>query len=145
MSAQLPGPSGTPGAAGAVSATAPSGAVSDEALHKAEAYIEAEEGAANKLTGWLAPFVVALAFVMSAFHLFTAYAIVPTQTLRPLHVAFVLCLTFLMFPLARRYRHRVMWWDWLAVALSIAVVAYLIHGGDDFTDRNTSPAPWDVA
>ncbi|HSW25304.1 MAG TPA: TRAP transporter fused permease subunit, partial [Burkholderiaceae bacterium] len=47
--------------------------------------------------------------------------------------------------LARRYRHRVMWWDWLAVALSIAVVAYLIHGGDDFTDRNTSPAPWDVA
>jgi TRAP transporter 4TM/12TM fusion protein len=131
--------------AGAVGATALSGAVSDEALHKAEAYIEAEEGAANKLKGWLAPFVVALAVVMSVFHLYTAYAIVPTQTLRPLHVAFVLCLTFLMFPLARRFRHRVMWWDWVAVALSIAVVAYLIHGGDDFTDRNTSPAPWDVA
>ena len=76
---------------------------------------------------------------MSAFHLYTAYAIVPTQTLRPLHVAFVLCLTFLMFPLARRFRHRVMWWDWLAIALSIAVVVYLIRGGDDFTDRNTAP------
>ena len=89
--------------------------------------------------------MLALAFVMSVFHLYTAYAIVPTQTLRPLHVAFVLCLTFLMFPLARRFRHRVMWWDWLAVALSIAVVVYLIHGGDDFTDRNTAPHAWDIA
>jgi TRAP transporter 4TM/12TM fusion protein len=133
----------TPGQSGAPVVVA--GAVSDEALHKAESYVEAEEGAANKLKGWLKPFVMALAFVMSAFHLYTAYAIVPTQTLRPLHVAFVLCLSFLMFPLARRFRHRVMWWDWLAIALAIAVVAYLIQGGDDFTDRNTAPENWDIA
>jgi TRAP transporter 4TM/12TM fusion protein len=133
----------TPGQSGAPVVVA--GAISDEALHKAEAYVEAEEGAANKLKGWLKPFVMALAFVMSAFHLYTAYAIVPTQTLRPLHVAFVLCLSFLMFPLARRFRHRVMWWDWLAIALAIVVVAYLIHGGDDFTDRNTAPENWDIA
>ena len=119
--------------------------VSDDALHKAEAYIEAEEGAANKLKGWLGVFVVAVAFVMSAFHLYTAYAIVPTQTLRPVHVGFVLFLCFLVFPLHARFRHRVMWWDWLAAALSIAVVVYLIHGGDDITDRNTSPLPWDIA
>lgn len=37
-----------------------------------------------------------------------------------------------------------MWWDWLAAALSIAIVVYLLQGGDDF-DRNTSPNPWDVA
>ena len=42
------------------------GGVSDEALHKAEEFIEAEEGAANKLTGWLGVFVIAVAFVMSA-------------------------------------------------------------------------------
>jgi TRAP transporter 4TM/12TM fusion protein len=130
---------------GAVGVTAPSGAISDEALHKAEEFIEAEEGAANKLKGWLGTLVVALAFAMSAFHLYTAYAIVPTQTLRPLHVAFVLCLTFLVFPLAKRFRHRVMWWDWIAVALAIAIVVYAIRGGDDFTDRNTSPLPWDIA
>ncbi len=118
--------------------------VSDESLQKAEQFIEAEEGAANKLKGWLAIFVTALAFVMSVFHLYTAYAIVPTQTLRPIHVGFVLCLCFLMFPVAARYRHRIMWWDWLAAALSIAVVVYLVQGGDDFTDRNTSPAPWDI-
>ncbi len=123
----------------------PDAIVSEAALHKAEEFIEAEEGAANKPKGWLAVFVVAVAFAMSAFHLYTAYAIVPTQTLRPVHVGFVLFLCFLVFPLHPRFRHRVMWWDWLAAALSIAIVVYLILGGDDFTDRNTSPEPWDIA
>jgi TRAP transporter 4TM/12TM fusion protein len=118
--------------------------VSDEALLKAEGFIEAEEGAANKLKGWLKIFIVAVAVVMSAFHLYTAYSIVPTQTLRPVHVGFVLFLCFLMFPVAARFRHRIMWWDWLAAAASIAVVAYLLMGGDDITDRNTSPNPLDI-
>ncbi len=123
----------------------PDAVVSEAALHKAEEYIEAEEGAANKLKGWLGIFVVVVAFVMSVFHLYTAYAIVPTQTLRPIHVGFVLFLCFLVFPVAARFRHRIMWWDWLAAVLAIAIVIYLIQGGDDFTDRNTSPAPWDIA
>ena len=120
-------------------------AVSAEALQRAEKYIEEEEGAANKLKGWLGGFVRLAAFTMAAFHLYTAYAIVPTQTLRPVHVAFVLFLCFLVFPIAKRFRHRVMWWDWLAAALAIAVCVYAIQGGDDFNDRNTSPAPWDIA
>jgi TRAP transporter 4TM/12TM fusion protein len=119
--------------------------VSAEALLKAEQYVEEEEGAANKLKGWLGGFVRLVAFVMAAFHLYSAYAIVPTQVLRPVHVAFVLFLCFLVFPVAKRFRHRVMWWDWLAAALAIAVVVYSIVGGDDFTDRNTSPLPWDIA
>ena len=123
---------------------APQVVVSEASLQKAEEFIEAEEGAANKLKGWLAILVTVLAFVMSVFHLYTAYAIVPTQTLRPVHVGFVLSLCFLMFPVAARFRHRIMWWDWIAAALSIAVVVYLIQGGDDITDRNTSPEAWDI-
>ena len=119
--------------------------VSDEALKKAESYIEEEEGAANKLSGGLGWFVLFLAVAMSVFHLYTAYGIVATQTLRPIHVAFVLAISFLVFPIASRFRHRIMWWDWLAALLSIAVAAYLLYGGDDFTDRNTSPEPWDIA
>jgi TRAP transporter 4TM/12TM fusion protein len=119
-------------------------AVSAEALLRAEQYVEEEEGAANKLKGWLGGFVRLTAFVMAAFHLYSAYAIVPTQVLRPVHVAFVLFLCFLVFPVAKRFRHRVMWWDWLAAALAIAVVVYAIMGGDDFTDRNTSPDRWDI-
>ena len=122
---------------------APGGAVSEEALQRAEQFVEEEEGAANKLKGWLGGFVRLTAFVMAAFHLYTAYAIVPTQTLRPVHVAFVLFLCFLVFPIAPRFRHRVMWWDWIAAALAIAIVVYAVQGGDDFWDRNTSPNAWD--
>jgi TRAP transporter 4TM/12TM fusion protein len=120
-------------------------AVSEEALLRAEQFVEEEEGAANKLKGWLGGFVRLTAFVMAAFHLYSAYAIVPTQVLRPVHVAFVLFLCFLVFPVAPRFRHRVMWWDWLAAAVALAVIVYAIMGGDDFTDRNTSPNAWDIA
>ncbi|MBE7366649.1 TRAP transporter permease [Ramlibacter pallidus] len=114
------------------------------ALQKAEEYIEQEEGAANRLKGWLAALVTALAVVMSGWHLYSAYGIVPAQTLRSTHLAFVLALCFLVFPVARRFRHRVMWWDWAMVALAVAVTSYLIQGGDDLTDRNTTPLPWDI-
>jgi TRAP transporter 4TM/12TM fusion protein len=119
-------------------------AVSTDALHKAEEFIEQEEGAANKFRGALAVFVTLCAVAMSVFHLYSAYDIVPTQQLRHLHVAMVLFLCFLVFPAARRFRHRVMWWDWIAALLAIAVAVYAIQGGDDFTDRNTSPLPWDI-
>src|SRR6266849_1848115 len=119
-------------------------AIDAEALKKAEEYIEAEEGASNKLRGWLGVFVTAVAVVMSVFHLYTAYAIVPTQVLRPVHVGFVLFLSYLLFPVARRYRHRIMWWDWAAALAAVAVIAYILQGGDDIWDRNTSPDNWDI-
>ncbi len=118
--------------------------ISDEALKKAEQYIEAEEGASNRLPGMLGVFATALAVVMSVFHLYSAYAIVPTQIMRPIHVGFVLFLSYVLFPVVRRFRHRVMWWDWLAAALSVVVIVYMIMGGDDFTDRNTAPDNWDL-
>ena len=78
------------------------------ALAKAEEYIEQEEGAANRLKGWLAVFVTLLAVAMSGWHLYSAYSIVQAQTLRATHLAFVLALCFLVFPVARRFRHRIM-------------------------------------
>src|SRR3989338_6540068 len=124
--------------------------VSEEALHKAEEFIEAEEGAANKFKGWLAVLVTLAAFVMSVFHLYTAYAIVPTQTLRPVHVGFVLSPCFLIFPLAPRVRHRARGWDWLGAPVveamrrtngwimplvTTAFIAYALLGP-------LLPAPW---
>ncbi|HSI53920.1 MAG TPA: TRAP transporter fused permease subunit [Ramlibacter sp.] len=124
--------------------TEPTAQVSEEALSRAQEFIEEEEGAANSLAGWRAQLITLMAVGMSVFHLYTAYAIVPTQTLRPLHVAMVLFLTFLLFPIAKKFRHRIMWWDIIAAGLAVAVVAYVIWGGDDFTDRNTTPLPWDI-
>jgi TRAP transporter 4TM/12TM fusion protein len=118
--------------------------VGEQALRRAEAYVEAEEGAANRLTGSLGATVSALAVAMSLVHLYAAYSIVPTQTLRPIHVAFVLVLSFLVFPASRRLRDRVMWWDWLGAAAAVLVVEYMLWGGDDFTDRNTMPGTMDI-
>ena len=119
-------------------------AIDAEALKKAEQFIEAEEGASNKLPGALGIFVSVTAVVMSLFHLYSAYAIVPTQVLRPVHVGFVLFLSYLLFPASKRYRHRVMWWDWAAAFAAVAVIAYILQGGDDVWDRNTSPDNWDI-
>jgi TRAP transporter 4TM/12TM fusion protein len=118
--------------------------ISDEALREAEKYIEAEEGATNRLAGLLGRFVVVAAVAMSLFHLYAAYAIVPTQQLRMIHVGFILFLVFLLFPFSPRFRHRVMWWDWIAVALSLLVIGYGLAGGDDFTDRSTIPSNLDM-
>ena len=118
--------------------------ISEEALEKAEHYIEAEEGVQNRLTGWLDVFVRTVAVVMSLFHLYSAYAIVPTQELRMIHVGFVLFLTFLLFPIARRLRNRVCWWDWICAILGLVAIGYGLAGGDDFIDRNTIPTQWDM-
>ena len=122
----------------------PAAEVSEEALARAEEMIEQEEGVQNRLRGALAVFVSAVAVVMSVFHLYTAYAIVRPEYLRAIHVAFVLFLVFLIFPVARRFKNRVMWWDWLLAAAGIATAWYLIAGGDDFFDRSIVPTTWDV-
>ena len=74
--------------------------VSQEQLRQAEAYIEAEEGVVNRLFGWAGTSVTVIAVVMTLFHLYAAYDIVPTQPLRYTHVAFVMVLCFLSFPVA---------------------------------------------
>jgi TRAP transporter 4TM/12TM fusion protein len=119
-------------------------AVEDERLRKAEEFIEQEEGAANKLIGWSATLVTVIAVAMSLFHLYAAYDIVPTQPLRYTHVAFVLVLCFLMFPMAKRFRNRIQWFDVLFGAAAVGILVYAIVGGEDFTDRATTPTRLDV-
>ena len=123
----------------------PAKEVSAEALARAEEMIEREEGVQNKLSGRLAIFVAAVAVCSSLFHLYTAYAIVRPEHLRAIHVAIVLSLSFLIFPVARRYKNRIMWWDWVVAAGAIATTVYLIAGGDDFFDRSILPNNWDIA
>ena len=113
--------------------------ISNEALKKAEEYIEEEEGAINRYRGPLATLMTACAVVMSLFHLYAAIEIVPAYILRPVHVAFALTLVFLLFPAAPRFRHRLMWWDVIFAIASIAIVAYILYWGDELGDRATLP------
>jgi TRAP transporter 4TM/12TM fusion protein len=119
-------------------------AISEEALARAEEMIEQEEGVQNKFKGAMAAFVTLVAVAMSLFHLYASYEIVRTEVMRATHVAFVLFLTFMIFPVARRFRHRVMWWDWLLAALGVAICAYLVVQGDEFFDRSILPNDWDI-
>src|SRR5216117_1524551 len=122
----------------------PAAEISEEALKRAEELIEQEEGVQNKFRGRLADFITVVAVLMSLFHLYAAYQIVRTEALRAIHVAFVLFLCFLIFPVSRRFRHRVMAWDWALAALGVAIALYLLANGDDFFDRSILPNSWDV-
>src|SRR5437773_1724534 len=121
------------------------GAVSDEQIKRAQAFIEEEEDAASRCRGGLGHATTILLVAMSLFHLYAAVEIVPAQVLRPVHVAFVLLLVFLLFPIALRYRNRLMWWDVVCAALGVATIVYLLQGGDDFWDRSVTPTSTDIA
>lgn len=111
---------------------------------KLESFIKQEEGDANDYRGWLAAFITLGAVGMSLFHLYAAYAIVPTQVLRTVHVGIVLFLVFLSFPFLNRFKNRLMWWDVLLAIGSIVIAYYILSSGDEFADRNTAPNPTDV-
>jgi TRAP transporter 4TM/12TM fusion protein len=117
--------------------------VTEEALKKAEEFIEEEEGATHKFKGWLAAGLTTIAVIMSLFHLYAAYSIVPTFILRPVHVGFTLFLSFLLFPMLPRFRHHIKWWDVAGALLGVAVIAYMLYWGEEFGDRATSPMMWD--
>lgn len=114
-------------------------ALSDDARKRVEELIEEEEGAHNRYSGVLAVFLTFAAVVMSLFHLYAAVEIVPAYMLRPIHVAFALALVFLMFPTAKRFRHRLMWWDIICALVTIGITAYILYWGDLLGDRATVP------
>ena len=88
--------------------------------------------------------MTALAVIMSLFHLYAAVEIVPAFILRPVHVAFALGLVFLLFPIHKRFRHRLMWWDVILALVSVAIIGYILYWGDVLGDRATVPSRLDV-
>jgi TRAP transporter 4TM/12TM fusion protein len=125
-------------------ASPPEAAVSSEALKKAAEFVEQEEGHASRFRGAAAGFVTAVAVLMSLFHLYTAYGVVPAQRLRAIHVGFVLFLCFLLFPAARRFRDRLMWFDAVLALLALASIGYMLWDFDDFIYRAVTPTRWDL-
>ena len=53
-------------------------------------------------------------------------------------------LTFLLFPMARRFRNRIIWWDWLLAAACVGVIGYILAQGDTFGDRAVMSTPTDM-
>jgi TRAP transporter 4TM/12TM fusion protein len=112
--------------------------------NRIEELIEQEEGAQNRFGGILGALATAVALAMSLFHLWAAWDIVPTTVLRYVHVGFAMVLGFALFPVSRRFRHRLMVWDVALIAAALYVIYYLVAGGDDLQDRYVFPEPMDV-
>lgn len=120
------------------------GALDEATAAKVEALIEEEEGSQNRFTGTLGLIGTLMALAMALFHLWAAWDIVPTTTLRFAHVGFTLVIGFFLFPVMKRFRHRLMPWDVVLIAAGIWCTWYLISGGDDLQDRYIFPEPMDL-
>ena len=118
--------------------------VTEEQRLKAEEFIALEEGAHHKFAGPWGTFLFAVAVVMSLYHLYAAYGIVTTTTLRYVHVAFTLFLVFLLFPAVKRLRHKFSWIDLICALVGVATSVYALAGGDNFLDRSTAPNTIDM-
>ena len=115
------------------------------ALRRRRAFIEEEEGATSRYRGWLAH--ARRRRCSSACRCSTCTRRSTSCRRRccgRCTSASMLLLVFLLFPIATRFRNRLMWWDVVCAALGVATIAYLLAGGDDFWDRNTLPNRADV-
>jgi TRAP transporter 4TM/12TM fusion protein len=88
-------------------------------------------------------FITVVAVVMSLIHLYAAVGIIMTQVLRGIHVMFVLFLTFLVFPSLKRFKNRIIWYDFALALLGIAVIVYMLIDFDAFIYRSVIPNFWD--
>ncbi|MGE8940596.1 TRAP transporter permease [Leptospira interrogans] len=115
-----------------------------EKLKAVEKLIEEEEGATNRVSGWLGWIITGIAVGVSLFHIYAAYDIVPAFILRPVHVGCVLFLVYLLFPMLPGMRDRIRWFDWLFAFASVGVIVYMLSQGEYFGDRAIAPDPMDV-
>ncbi len=118
--------------------------ISEEALKEAEKFIEEEEGPSRRLTGRMDVFITVVAVGMSLVHLYAAIGVIMTQVLRGIHVMFVLFLSFLVFPSFKRFKNRILWYDYLLALLGIAVIVYMLYDFDQFIYRSVVPNSWDL-
>ncbi|MFA5902739.1 MAG: TRAP transporter fused permease subunit [Desulfobacula sp.] len=119
------------------------GGLSEEQEKKIEELIEEEEGVTRKLSGVWNTIITALAVSMSLFAIYTCLFPVTTQILRAVHVAFLLVLSFLYYPMAKKFRGKINLIDFFLILLSLACIGYMLIDFEEFIYRAVTPEPWD--
>ncbi|MCL1834534.1 MAG: TRAP transporter permease [Oscillospiraceae bacterium] len=80
----------------------------------------------NKLPKILKNLVGVILIAFSVFQIYTSIFTIQERLLRPIHLGFAMCLSFLLYPARRHFRRdRIPWYDWLLAAASIAVTLYI--------------------
>jgi TRAP transporter 4TM/12TM fusion protein len=117
--------------------------LTEEQKKRIEELIEDEEGVTRKVTGFWDMAITVLAVAMSLFAILSAITPVTTQILRGIHVAFLLTISFLYYPMAKKFKGKINVVDILLALLSIACIAYMLIDFEEFIYRAVTPELWD--
>jgi len=117
--------------------------LTEEQKTKIQQLIEEEEGVTRKVTGVWNLIITVLAVSMSLFAIYSSIFPVTTQILRGVHVTFLLVLSFLYYPMAKRFKGKINIFDIFLALVSIACIAYMLIDFEDFIYRAVTPELWD--
>ena len=88
-----------------------------------------------------------LCLIFTVYHLIFASGMVSTQNIKhhAVHVGMVLVLGFLFYPaLKKSSRKKVAWYDWICIALSVAMPCYVFYRYMDWTSTGFRPTTLDI-
>jgi TRAP transporter 4TM/12TM fusion protein len=117
--------------------------VTEEQLKKVEEVIEKEEGVTRRPSGLWDRVITVIAVATSLFAIYVAVGTITTQILRGVHVALILTLIFLYYPMAGRFRNKIQWIDIVLALLSILCIAYMLYDFEEFIYRSVTPETLD--
>ena len=116
----------------------------EEKQRKIEELIAEEEGISRKVKGFWQHLITVLAVMMSLFAIYSTIFPVTTQILRGIHVVFMLVLSFLYFPISRKYKNKVSPVDIFLSLLALAPIVYMLTDFEDFIYRAVTLETWDM-
>lgn len=97
----------------------------------------APESGYRRLKGFAARVISAVAITFSLFQLYTAaFGVLDAQLQRSIHLAFGLCLVYLLYPARKKWsRRRMHWFDVLLACLGAAAPLYVVFNWDQLVLR----------
>lgn len=117
--------------------------LTEEQKKKLEEIIEEEEGVTRKVKGFWNYTITTLAVAMSLFALYATVFPVTTQILRGVHVAFMIILSFLYYPMTKKFKNKINVIDIVLALIGIACILYMLIDFEDFIYRAVTPELWD--
>lgn len=117
--------------------------LTEEQKKKLEEIIEEEEGVTRKVKGFWNYVITTVAVAMSLFAIYATIFPVTTQILRGAHVAFMIVLSFLYYPMAKRFKGKINIIDIVLALIGIACILYMLIDFEDFIYRAVTPELWD--
>ncbi|OOR90387.1 TRAP transporter permease [Moraxella bovis] len=120
--------------------------ISDSKAQEILEKFDRESVTRNPKNNWVCYLIAGIAILYSIFHLYITFNPLPELVQRSIHVAVGAALIFLIYPPAKKSsRQKVVWYDWIWVALALSSAGYLIWQYQDIvTVRGGIPNQMDI-